>query len=161
MNDPEELNQDTCLAIKGQMLNRLSEILQERLETANHAISETRLSLQGETKSSAGDKYETGRAMMQQELGKHEASRHSIMQQLQSLDHLKAKTTQKTIEQGTLVVSDVATFYLSFSFGSLHLAGNTVFVVSAMSPIGQLLVGKMRGDQFAFQGKLTKILFIC
>ncbi len=161
MNDSGELNQSTCLTIKGNMLVRLSEILDARLETANHAISETRFSLQGETKSSAGDKYETGRAMMQQELDKYEASKQSILQQIQSLDYLKSKTTQNTIEQGTLVVAETATFYMAFSFGSLDLDGKTMFVVSAMSPIGQMLVGKKVGDHFSFQGKMTKILSIC
>jgi hypothetical protein len=44
-----------------------------RIETAKQAIDDAQQSANEETKSSAGDKYETGREMMQQETDRNQA----------------------------------------------------------------------------------------
>jgi len=155
------LNQNQCSDIKARMIAKLESILNERLQTANFALEQTRLSLQSDSKSSAGDKFETGREMMQQELDKHESARNGIISQIQSLEYLKSKRRHVTIEQGCLVNTEMFSFYLSFSFGNLEYEDRSFYVVSAMAPIGQLLLGKKVGSLFDFQGKSLKILSVC
>ena len=53
--------------IKLELYNKCLAFTQDRLNTINKTIQELQESLTSETKSSAGDKHETGRAMLQLE----------------------------------------------------------------------------------------------
>jgi len=55
------------LEIKQQLFNKCLDAIDSRFQTIQNTISEIQESLTSETKSSAGDKHETGRAMLQLE----------------------------------------------------------------------------------------------
>ncbi len=59
--------------IKQLVYNKILKILDDKIEILKEEIESTKESRNNDTKSSAGDKYETGRAMMQIELDKNEA----------------------------------------------------------------------------------------
>jgi len=52
---------------KNALFNACLEFVDSRLNAITHTINEIQVSLTSETKSSAGDKHETGRAMLQLE----------------------------------------------------------------------------------------------
>ncbi len=54
----------------GQLVNGLREFVQNKFETIEQTIQSNKNALNSETKSSAGDKHETGRAMLQLEMEK-------------------------------------------------------------------------------------------
>ena len=56
--------------IKQQLYNLCLEFVDSRYQTIQNTINEIQVSLTSETKSSAGDKHETGRAMLQLEMEK-------------------------------------------------------------------------------------------
>jgi len=58
--------------IKEQILNRLHEIVDNKIDIAKSAVDSVKESRNSDTKSSEGDKHETGRAMMQIEPEKNE-----------------------------------------------------------------------------------------
>ena len=53
--------------IKEELYNQCIEFVENRFKTIQNTINDIQKSLQSETKSSAGDKHETGRAMLQLE----------------------------------------------------------------------------------------------
>ena len=58
------------LKIKEVLFKECEDFVNKRLQTVEDIISSNQKALQSETKSSAGDKHETGRAMLQLEMEK-------------------------------------------------------------------------------------------
>lgn len=145
------------MTVKEQLFQLCKCYIEERIALAAEAIKFARESSQTETKSSAGDKYETGRAMAQLEIennSRHLADAQRLLQTLQLIDFTK---TCKSAQLGSMVYTPQATYFLAISMGQVHLAGNTFLVISPASPIGQVMLGKRAGDEFLFAGKKVKI----
>lgn len=135
------------------------ERIDQSIAQASRAMEEAQNAANQETKSSVGDKYETGRAMMQLEKEKYAqqlAQAQNLRQQLEQLDN--PQSTSLHIQRGTLLRSNEGWYYLSVSLGKIILDGKTVFVLSAASPLGQVLLGKKIGDKILFQGRSIHIL---
>lgn len=108
---------------------------------------------ESETKSSVGDKYETGRAMSQN-------SQDLLTGQLRTLRKiemaLKTVDTDKkmsTAEVGALVACDDQVYFLVAALGPVLVEEDKIMVISPVSPIGQKLLGLHQGDNFEWQGK--------
>ena len=114
-----------------------------RLELLTQEIAKINESLLSETKSSAGDKHETGRAMLQLEREKLGKQLQQVEQMQLVLNRLAADSpaTQK-IALGSLVQTDKAFYYISVSAGQVTIEGKVVFCISVGTPIGKLLLGK-------------------
>ena len=110
-----------------------------------------------ETKSSAGDKYETSRAMMQLEKDKI-ASQLSELQKMQEVVlQINPNKESEKVELGSIVETSVGKFYFSVSLGKLEVDGGTVMAISLASPIGKEMLGKKVGDSFTFNQKNVQI----
>jgi hypothetical protein len=131
--------------------------VQKRIDTALQAIDATQQAANEETKSSAGDKYETGRAMMQQETDRNQAQLNEANKLMVVLNHINAGTTFKTAETGSLVITDNGKFYIAIGAGTLILNGESYFAVSPASPIGLKLKMQKIGDEFSLNGKIYRI----
>jgi hypothetical protein len=128
-----------------------------RIETAKQAIADAQQSADEETKSSAGDKYETGREMMQQETDRNQAQLNEANKLLIALNQINIDTISLTATPGSLVITDGGKFYLAISAGAINLNGEGYFAVSPASPIGGKLLGCKTGDEFNLNGKLYRV----
>ena len=124
----------------------------QRLATIEKTISSYQKALSSETKSSAGDKHETGRAMLQLEMEKAGQQLASIQQMKETLARVDI-TKSSLIRLGSLVETNLGTYFISISAGQLAVAGNTFFAISVSSPVGRLLLGKKTDDVLVFNGK--------
>lgn len=124
---------------------------------AEQAIAEAQQSANNDTKSSAGDKYETGREMAQQETNRNLAQLNEANKLMVALNQMGVKGTSPVVEAGSLVTTNNGAFYISVSAGTIALGGKSYFAVSPGSPIGLLLKGKKAGEQFNLNGKLYQI----
>lgn len=110
-----------------------------------------------DTKSSAGDKYETGRSMMQQEIDRAEDRLQQLKIQLNELERLSVKNVSSLCEKGAIVFLDEDVFLLGPAIGKIEVQEYILFSISMGSPLGQLLAGKKEGDEVQYRGKSTKI----
>jgi hypothetical protein len=147
--------------LKQAVLLALSEALDENLEESMRTLEATRASRDNETKSTAGDKYETGRAMAQIEIQKHEIQQDRILQQQQILVRIDAHKYSHKAEFGSLVQSNHAIYFLAIPFGKLRVGNRDIYAISLDAPIGLLLHDKAVGDEFQFQNKSMRILAVC
>jgi transcription elongation GreA/GreB family factor len=131
-----------CYKIASQKVNELSSIIQEAQDAANN-----------ETKSSAGDKHETGRAMAQLETEKLTKQLSEALKLEQTLSQINPETEHQQVGLGSLVDTDNGSFYLTVSLGRVELENKIYFVISALSPIGKLLFTKKEKESFSFNGK--------
>jgi transcription elongation GreA/GreB family factor len=140
---------DLCLAYTEARIHAAQEAMRHAQEAAN-----------AEEKSSAGDKYETGRAMAQLE-------KEKAMGQLADGNKLKAalsKVNQNMpaarVTLGSVVLTDSGSYYLAISAGKLIVAGREFLALSPASPLGAQLLGCTTGSKITFQGKSILILAI-
>jgi len=141
--------------------SRIHEVLVEELEfkvdSYKGIISTIKESKNDDTKSSAGDKFETGREMMQVELDKAEMQLNKVNYSLEILNQIKDKPKSETVEIGSLVVCDSGTYYISIGHGKVMVDGVKYYAISLASPIGQLLSRKRIGDDVKFNNKTITI----
>jgi len=139
--------------LKASLYQLCLKFIEERIQTAETALQQAREASNDDTKSSAGDKYETSREMMQQDIDRNKRLLIDAEQNQMVLSSINETQHSEEARQGSLVITDQGSFYLSISAGQLHLNNETYFAISAVSPIGKLLLGKQKGDKFDFNGK--------
>lgn len=146
------------MEIKQQLYQLCSEQILARIKDAETAIAEARKASENDTKSSAGDKYETGRAMMQQEIdlnSRQLLEAHKMQAQLQQISFDSKHTSAQV---GSLVETNNGNFYLAVSAGVLFINEKSYHAISVTSPIGLQFKGKQTGESFKLNGKEFKIL---
>jgi hypothetical protein len=116
-------------------------------------LSSNQKALQSETKSSAGDKHETGRAMLQLEMEKAGQQLAGITQMQVVLSKIDISKTSKNACLGSVIITAKVSYFLSISAGQLVVADKSYFAISISSPIGKLLLGKQEKDMISFNGK--------
>jgi transcription elongation GreA/GreB family factor len=144
--------------IKSRLLTRCFSFVEEREKTVNETITSNQKALQSETKSSAGDKHETGRAMLQLEMEKAGQQLSSIKLLKETLQKVDIGNTSETIRLGSLVITNKGNYFLAVSVGKVMVKNKSYFVISTSSPIGKLLLGKQKGDAFVFNGMKFQIV---
>lgn len=108
--------------------------------------NQLRESLDSEQKSSAGDKHETGRAMVQLEQEKLGKQLHEISQVKQVLSRIDPTQIHKTIALGSLVITQENAFFLSISTQPYIEESHKVLCISPASPLGRALLGKTSSE---------------
>jgi transcription elongation GreA/GreB family factor len=137
---------------KSALYGLCSSSISQRIEHAKDALDLAQESANDETKSSAGDKHETGRAMAQLEAEKANAQLKQAMSLKLQMEKLDASVHTETVVLGSLVICKTSRFLLTVSAGKLEFEGHSYFAISADSPIGKLLFGKSKGDSISFNG---------
>ena len=131
-----------------------------RLTRIQQNIQEIQESLSSETKSSAGDKHETGRAMLQLEREKlgqqlHEAEKMAVV-----LSRISITNKARTIVLGSYVKTSKSDYFLAVSAGKYETKSKPIYCISGRTPIGQLLLSKTIGDVVTFDGEKIRIVDI-
>lgn len=134
--------------------------LADKLLAIDQAVAEVREAVAGETKSSAGDKYETAREMMQQEIAQQLAQRAEVQKMQEVLARILPDAVSETVVPGSLVTTDKGLFYLAVSLGKASVDDQTVFLVSAASPVGSLLLGHKAGDVVHWNGGPVRLISV-
>ncbi|RFZ95716.1 3-oxoacyl-ACP synthase [Mucilaginibacter conchicola] len=143
--------------LKQQLHNACVAYVQQRMQAATDAIEQAQQAQSDDTKSSAGDKYETGREMAQQETNRNMAQLAEANKLMVALNRISTNAALTVADAGSVVTTDNGNFYLSVSAGSINAGGINYFAVSTASPIGAKIKGKKAGDEFSLNGKIYKI----
>lgn len=141
--------------LKQSLYTACLDYVRQRIDNATQAMQAAQEAANSEEKSSAGDKYETGRAMAQLERDRHAQLLAEAQRMKQELEQVDLKTAGGVVRAGNVVATSradggTATFFLSISAGRLIVEGVSYMAVSVASPIGALLRGKQVGDVVRF-----------
>ncbi|MGK0412336.1 MAG: transcription elongation GreA/GreB family factor [Polaribacter sp.] len=148
------------IKIKEALFRHCELFVNKRAETVQEIISSNQKALQSETKSSAGDKHETGRAMLQLEMEKASQQLEGIAIMNQILSKIAVANSGEVGHLGSIIITDKADYFLSISAGQLAVEEKNYFAVSVSSPIGKLLLGKRKNEVVVFNGNQIKIIQI-
>lgn len=147
--------------LKHKIKEHYRNLLLEKREQLRLRLESLEESLLQETKSTAGDKYETGRAMVHIEQGQVQQQYHALNRDLAELESLDTGKGGAKVAQGSLVGTGDAWFYLSVALGKAIVEGNTVYALSPRSPLGQKLMGSTTGDTILMNGKKYTLKYVC
>ncbi|ANQ48179.1 3-oxoacyl-ACP synthase [Flammeovirga sp. MY04] len=142
------MNKDFKLKLK----EHCKEIVVQKIKSSEEAMNSAQNSANAETRSTAGDKHDTARAMAHLEKEKMGEQLSQNLQLLRVIEELK-ETDATTVGPGSLVVTNVGMYYLSISLGQVKFENQMVFVISTQSPIGRMFVGKSKEEEVMFNGR--------
>ena len=142
---------------KSQLLQSAKELLQQKINALNGQLSELVRGIENESKSSAGDKHETARAMVQLEQEKILNQLHELERQSETLKQISFLEKAPDIRLGSIVRTDKELFFLSIPFGKLIFEGREIILLSGHSPLGSLLLHKKMGEEAHLNGKTYRI----
>ncbi len=136
------------------------QFVDNQIIVAKKGIDEAQQAANEDTKSSAGDKYETTRAMMQIEIENcskrlsESQKLHNILKQITFQQHYQA------VVSGSLVITNQGNYFLAIGIGKIEVENQAFFVISPASPVGEKLNHKKVKDEFLWNGKQFIILEI-
>lgn len=150
----------TAKEIKEALFKICTERVNNRHQKIKQVLADIMESLLEESKSTAGDKHETGRAML-------DIERENTSKQLQEVEVLIAllkkidiNSKSDYVRLGSLVKTDKATYFISLSIGAVDIYKTPYLCVALNSPMGQVLLGKKKGDTFSFNNVEHQILAV-
>jgi transcription elongation GreA/GreB family factor len=146
--------------MKDKLLEKVKELIENRMQTSYEAMEAAKNSANEEGKSSAGDKYETARAMGQLDREMNGRMYEQARQERLSLDKIDTETLFMKVAFGALVETTMGYFFVSIGAGIIDLDTIKFMTISPQAPIGRLILGKTTDETFEFRGKTHKIIAI-
>lgn len=146
--------------MKAEILEKVKEIIEKRMDTSWQAMEAAKNSANEEGKSSAGDKYETARAMGQLDREMNGRMYEQARQERLILEKINSQIVHTNVSLGALVRTTMGDFFVAVGAGVVTLNGKNIMVISPQAPIGQILMGKTENDTFEFRTKNYKVISI-
>ena len=91
--------------------------------------------------------------MLQLEMEKAGQQLLGITQMKETLTKIDVSKNSNIAHLGSIVKTNIGSYFLSISAGKLTVCGTNYFAVSVYSPIGKLLLGKKENDEVIFNGR--------
>ncbi len=145
---------------KKRLQKKCIEIIEERITTIRMAMNDAQASANNEEKSSAGDKYETSRAMSHLQKDMQATRLSSIMKELEALLLVNCNKICHSAETGSFVNCGALSFFISAGLGKVIFENDIIFFVSPVAPIAKILHSKKTGDEFIFNKETLIIKYV-
>lgn len=139
------------------LLVECQKYLDVRINRILVSIKDLENSLSGETKSSAGDKYETGREMINAEIEKLSGQLKEFKKLEEVLQIAERNQNHKEINLGSVVETSTANYFIAIPAGEITFENGKFYAIGANSPVAKVLLGKTAGEEFTFNGMSNKI----
>ncbi len=145
------------ISLKRKLFSLCEEYVNQKIESAQEAIDNAQNSANEETRSSSGDKYETGRSMMQLEIEKYSSQLEEGLKLKKTLSQISIEKSFESVIPGSLVITNNGNYFIAISAGKVTLKNIDYFSISIASPLGQALYNKSVKDEISFRDKIYKI----
>ncbi|MBT8319360.1 MAG: GreA/GreB family elongation factor [Gramella sp.] len=145
---------------RSELIKACRDYLQTRIHIVKNAMEGLKDDLENESKSSAGDKFETGREMINIEWNKLSVQLNEYDRLNHILHRIEDHKPSENVVLGSLVFTDKANYFLSIPAGEIIAGKHKFYAIGILAPIAQLLIGKKAGEKINFNGREFKILEI-
>jgi transcription elongation GreA/GreB family factor len=147
-------------SLKQKLLVSCIEYVESRINSATTAMQDAQNAANEEGKSSAGDKYETSRAMMQIERDQAAVQLDEAMKLKRTLNQINANEHHNVVSLGSIVTTNSFRAFVAVGPPKLKVDGNEYFIITPMSPLGKVLIGLKAGADFTFNNKQNVVVEI-
>ena len=131
--------------------------IEQRVANAQLSMQQAQEAANEEEKSSAGDKYETSRAMNHLEKDMHAKQLEANRQELAVVSSIDCDKIYDTVKTGCVVICEGASFFIAAGLGKVSIEGKNIYLLSPNAPVAALLFNKKCGDHIAFNNKVFLI----
>jgi len=142
---------------RADILKQLEQMMDGRIAESEAALSSMRESRDNDSKSTAGDKHEVGRAMAQTEMDNLKVQLDRHLTARKELEKVAIERSNEEVGFGSLVRTELGHYFIAIGLGVVEMGGEKLFAISPSSPIGQLMLGKKKGDEVVFNGRSMRI----
>ena len=147
------LSQEEKIQWKQLLLDSCSATLQTRIGVAATAMQSAQESANSEDKSSAGDKYETGRAMSQLDRDMNARQLEEAKSALALAEKINVTLLYDKVAKGAVALCGDLVFFVGVGLGIKDVQGREVIFLSPTAPLAMELLNKKKGDFIVFKGK--------
>jgi len=140
-------------SIKEKLYKACEASITQRIDNISQRLESIKESINNETKSSVGDKHETGRVMMQLEAENTKVQFASALQTKKFLSSIDYTSAFHTAQKGSLVITNQANYYLAIGIGKVVLENTIYYCISQDSPIAKKLRRKKVGEEIDLNGR--------
>ena len=145
---------------KNKLFEYCTNYVHQRVQNAQNAINNAQDSSNSETKSTAGDKHDTARAMMQLDVEKMAIQLAEAQKLKIALSNINPDSVHTKIQLGSVIKTNTASYFISISAGLIDMDGVAYYAISPVTPIGKMMIGLSVGESFSFNGRSFEILAI-
>ena len=138
------------IALKHKLKGWGIDFINKRIAAAREAMRDAQEAANSEEKSSAGDKYETGRAMGHLQKDMHARQLAESLKELAALHAIRTDTVCREGSPGAFLQTDDVAFFISAGLGKQLVGNQTIFFLSPRTPLAGLLQRKKPGDSILF-----------
>lgn len=132
---------------KQDYFNLTKEFLKGKISIIEEALKDTQSSANSDTKSSAGDKHETSRAMAHIENERLAGQLFALQNQVEVLNKINPSITSDIVSFGSIVKTESTVFFISTGIGKIANGDSTFYAIASNSPIGIQLKGKKVSEE--------------
>lgn len=151
VTEPEKIAFKNKLKLAGQ------QIIEQRIAVARRLINNAQEAANSEEKSSAGDKYETARAMNQLEKEMHSKQQAQQVKELALLHEVKTDVVYTKVFPGACIECAGMIFFIAAGLGKQTIDDRLIIYLSPLAPLAKTLHNKTAGNSFLFNGKEVNI----
>lgn len=148
------------VTFKEQVYGEFEKILSEKISLLQQQLQDLRESTANETKSTAGDKYETSRAILQSEQDNARRQLQELLEQQAQFRAFQRVPVTGSIINGSLVATDKGWFLMGVALGKATVNKMVIVALSSRSPLGKLLFAKRPGELVTLNQATYEILEI-
>ena len=135
---------------KTRLLNECIKMIEERITASSVAIANAQAAANAEEKSSAGDKYETSRAMSHLEKDMHARQLEANRRELSALMQIDCKHLYDMVSPGAYIACEGCSFFIAAGLGKASFENIDIYLLSPNAPLARSLSGKRKGEGFTF-----------
>jgi transcription elongation GreA/GreB family factor len=145
------------MTIKQKIYAHYTQVVNDKMAMLQQVLADLKESGANETKSTAGDKHETALAMLQIEQANKREQLKEIVAQKTILEKIDPTITATMVVNGSLIKTNKGYLFMSIALGKATIDGNIVIALSPQSPLGNKLMGKIKGDEVEMNTTIYKI----
>lgn len=149
------------MLLKQRLYNQCLQLLNDKIQLLKNTLQELSDSAMNNTKSSAGDKHETARAMIQIEQETISKQLNEALEQKSLLEAIDTDFNSSQILKGSLVKTNRVYLFLAIAFGKIILDDKAIMVISPQSPLGIKLLGLKANGSTEINGVSYLIEEVC
>ena len=148
---------DNRLLIKQRLHKECAGYVESKLDVISKAVGELQDAANQETRSSMGDKYETGRAAIQLEMEKYSHQLNEFTELKKILFQINAGKIYDSVQPGCILDTNHGSFFIAINAGEIEIEGKRYLSISLASPLGKEFYKRKAGEKFTFRDKNFEI----
>lgn len=135
---------------KADFLYFIKQVIDNKCVKAQEYMESIVQSIQAESKSTAGDKHDTTRELMQQERNKAAQNLNNQLLAKKTLIQLVYNDGNKKAGFGSLISTDKGWIFIGLALGKIVFKDIEVICISPLSPLARVLEGCIEKDILSF-----------